>query len=1743
MADIGGINVSFGVDLSRFSEGIRDAENRLQSFHKAVGRIGLEGIVTGDPFSKTKKFFKEAENTVRKVMDSWLEATDNTTGGLNKFEKNTRKIVAKLIQDFENLNRKIGKKGVGTVSSALDAAVEEISSKTRSTRKDKTPSLKGLKGWTTQDVADQLNSSIKAINNKTPEMRAAWKKWNSAIGNKDSRATKDQAVKAMTSLRKALNRESKRLDEDLRQAGDKINKTIKEVERNRKKAFLKEYRESRLLPKFEEDAKDRHKIDLEAAGAIGQAQERRRMAVRALRIEELKLQRDISAGNDIEASRNRLLKVQEGLMKRGEKTLKLTAVAQAKLNRLAKVEGLKKRAQEYRKLYIARKELLEVLRKGNVTQSQANRLEKINIALIKLKPKLMQRLTEEMKKFQTQAARKEQKEGFLSPTWFKTRARWFLQLRGFWAIYRGITEGFRQVVLLEKAMGNLQAVTQATDTELLIMSKSVKQIAKDLAIDITTIAEGMVKLGQAGLSPEEVTLAIKDVSTLAVATLTDMATAADLVTTVMRAWGEEAGTTADIIDVMSSAVNNSKIQIQGLGTALQYLTGVAPQVGLSFQQTAGIIGVMANQGLKMSKIGTGLRSLLGELLRPSKRFARELHKVGLTLQDVSLETHDVVTVLETLSASGFNAASAFKGMDRRAAAAIASIVKKAGGLRSFIKNLGLIGSAAEMASIQMETLANKTVVLKNKMIVLVSGVYDRYKSLMKLFVDTLGNIATALDSLGNTAKTVLGFLTDATIILGIVALTTSLFSLTKVITLVRKALTLLQKVWLKSLIFTGIALAITGLIKLYANYKYAVDNAREAAMKFNAEAISKKVELASLERLAENYLAAVKEGNKEDADRIALQHEGLTQIQATLSSYKDILEAVTALTDKEREKLEIIKEGARLKSIEVNEIKLQRIKKREIERQNRERLLGKTPLGQDTQTYNFLPSTLRRRAKERKEINAGRLKDIKSINEMIKNTAAIEIAQIKSSKSMTEGYSRINKETSGFVTLLEEIEVLLGRGSQPFAQLMDEINRGVRKTDESVKELDISIKKITLPETADPKIIREFFNTMINSNKELEHFFRTNKTQYNALIKIIDKDPEKAATLLNKLQENLRRTGLDWVTTIEEIIRFNPKTYLSLKQKLFKELVTLKNLMDEDKIFSLSKILDLDVSEIKEDLEKFPNTVAEALTLKPDKQADIFKKYSVFARKYAAITKSLTLGKGILPRSEALLLQDFNTWIAKIENSVAKLGKTQTEAEKQIANVELQIAKALTNFGIIETKDINARLVLIKLQLKLEGEILDKAEQQLGIAADRQEEVNTLLTTTNQFERRRLNALRVYNKKYNDLIIKYGKGVFWEKEHLRYTELINVEKERAIDLANLDEALDNEKIETQKKIIENTRVIAGLQLLEPAEKEQILELEYDSILLEEQRIKNQLELYRTSGLVVEKQKEMSELNNQLDKLEQKRIKNQYDLRREADALYRVYTNIVHKIADWRDNFIDLIETQATSGLTDALNNITRGFEKQREEANQLKGTLAGLEQQYQEALAEGNAERVAEITREMDMLKSQIEDLENPVKSLGATFKEFFVDLAKEIQNAINRWIAMQILMKITGAITSSAYNAAGGLAGSGPAFSGMATGGVLPNIKSFRRFSRGGITSNPAMAILGDNPSGKELVIPSENISKNRVDGYVRDGKQPLNIINVLTEEDIANAMVSKAGERAVINLIGRDMGKRGPIYRTMRV
>src|SRR6266568_3813642 len=144
----------------------------------------------------------------------------------------------------------------------------------------------------------------------------------------------------------------------------------------------------------------------------------------------------------------------------------------------------------------------------------------------------------------------------------------------------------------DKAMSNVQALTSASAVGLQGLRQAALQAGRDTAFSATEAADGEAELAKAGVGTADIINgALRGALDLASAGQIDVADASNIAATAMT------------------------------------------QFGLSIEQTTGVLGELASQGLLAAQAGTGLRGVLSALTSPSKLAAEEMRKLGINVYD------------------------------------------------------------------------------------------------------------------------------------------------------------------------------------------------------------------------------------------------------------------------------------------------------------------------------------------------------------------------------------------------------------------------------------------------------------------------------------------------------------------------------------------------------------------------------------------------------------------------------------------------------------------------------------------------------------------------------------------------------------------------------------------------------------------------------------------------------------------------------------------------------------------------------------------------------------------------------------------------------------------------------------------------------------------------------------------------------------------------------------------------------
>lgn len=234
-------------------------------------------------------------------------------------------------------------------------------------------------------------------------------------------------------------------------------------------------------------------------------------------------------------------------------------------------------------------------------------------------------------------------------------------------------------------------------------------------------ADAMGYMALAGWDDAQVIAGIPGVLNLAAAANMDLAKASDIVTDTMTPFGMAAERAGEAADVFAYVQANSNTTVEGLGEAMKYAAPTADAFGMTLQDTAAAMGVLANAGIKGSQGGTTLNAMLRDMKNNAKNGAIAIGKtkVALTNADGSYRSYaaiirDIDKATSSMTASQRDAALGAIFGDESLKGILATLKQGPDALDAMTEGMYACGGAAEdMAATMGDNLKGDLAILES----------------------------------------------------------------------------------------------------------------------------------------------------------------------------------------------------------------------------------------------------------------------------------------------------------------------------------------------------------------------------------------------------------------------------------------------------------------------------------------------------------------------------------------------------------------------------------------------------------------------------------------------------------------------------------------------------------------------------------------------------------------------------------------------------------------------------------------------------------------------------------------------------------------------------------------------------------------------------------------------------------------------------------------------------------------------
>jgi len=338
----------------------------------------------------------------------------------------------------------------------------------------------------------------------------------------------------------------------------------------------------------------------------------------------------------------------------------------------------------------------------------------------------------------------------------KNFAKFALIYQGLYAVLGYVKSLAGAVYDLNTQLANMQAITAESTRSMQGISTAILDTATNSRFSVAEMAEAAKVIAQAGKSAEELPKVLKAVSDFASGTDTNLATSADIITSIGEVYKDLSD--ADIANQLTKAVNISKLNGEDLKTILSLGAQVGEGYNITSEQMLSAASVLRNAGIKASTVATGLRQAMVEVFNLQDNSVKALQeqyaKIGQDLTggqikakffNFSKEADPLLAVLRELKTLGFGAGGDFtlgRAFDIRALNVLKALTANTQDYLKLQKEITFGQPAAEAAATSMNSLSAQLTRFNNILTAMFAQDADGF---FKKFADGMKTINDYMD--------------------------------------------------------------------------------------------------------------------------------------------------------------------------------------------------------------------------------------------------------------------------------------------------------------------------------------------------------------------------------------------------------------------------------------------------------------------------------------------------------------------------------------------------------------------------------------------------------------------------------------------------------------------------------------------------------------------------------------------------------------------------------------------------------------------------------------------------------------------------------------------------------------------------------------------------------------------------------------------------------------------------------------
>lgn len=310
------------------------------------------------------------------------------------------------------------------------------------------------------------------------------------------------------------------------------------------------------------------------------------------------------------------------------------------------------------------------------------------------------------------------------------------------SIGAGLALGTKGAASFEASMRNVNSITKLNEKGFHGMNDQVLGLVRSgFPGTAQDMASGLYDIASAGFSANDGLKVLKASSIAATAGVSDIATAADVSTSVLNAYGISASHVGEVNDILFKIVDRGKLTFSQLAESTAQWLPVAQGAQITLRDAGAAMAYFTANGFGAAEAATALASIARAFINPSDQMSAALAQLGVDSGTTLVQTRGLGGAIQDLIRVGGNSSTELQGMfqDAQALAGVLSITK--GGMAGFNGEISTFNDKSKTAGAAQKAFSEQSKSLEVRVAKLKASLQVFGITIGRFFLAPLGALA------------------------------------------------------------------------------------------------------------------------------------------------------------------------------------------------------------------------------------------------------------------------------------------------------------------------------------------------------------------------------------------------------------------------------------------------------------------------------------------------------------------------------------------------------------------------------------------------------------------------------------------------------------------------------------------------------------------------------------------------------------------------------------------------------------------------------------------------------------------------------------------------------------------------------------------------------------------------------------------------------------------------------------------